>query len=95
MLNLLHVLRNFNTNEDSDDGDSKEDWLVTQRSALIGLLTLPLTDWEGLDQRRLIPTQPIVLRNLLSELLHRKYHKICPRAVINNQMKKNSFTVFS
>ena len=50
MLNLLHVLRNFNTNEDSDDGDSSEDWLVTQRSALIGLLTLPLTDWEGLDQ---------------------------------------------
>ena len=28
---------------------------MTQRSALIGLLTLPLTDWEGLDQRRLIP----------------------------------------
>ena len=56
MLNLLHVLRNFNTNEDGDDGSSKEDWLVTQRSALIGLLTLPLTDWEGLDQPRLIPT---------------------------------------
>ena len=39
----------------------------------------------------LSPPQPIVLKNLLSELLHRKYHKICPRALINNQMKKEFF----
>ena len=47
--------RVVNFDEDSENGDTKEEWLVTQCSALIGLLTLPLTG-GGLDQDdRLIP----------------------------------------
>ena len=104
LLSQLELLKNEDDDdvfdEDGDDGDNtKEGWLVTQCSALIGLLTLLLTAGGGLLIRTtgLSPFQSIVLNqisrrpNPLSELLQRKNQGICPRSVINNQMRKAFF----
>ena len=88
--------------EDNDNGDTKEEWLVTQCSALIGLLTLPLTG-GGLDQDdRLIPVYCInpkvetakssfrVVAAKISQNLPSQYWQYC---VINNQIRNFSFAV--